>query len=231
MADPQKPDAFEALVAEWIGEIGTLEQKINNLPGALDKSLASTIASLNIAKENLEKQLKTLPDIADQEIARASKDAITPLANEVSLLAHKLAETSAITNRNKSYWMLSAGIFLCAITFGSTGYLLRMGQDDINVKQSLQKVEEAQQKASQAILLATNKANNAIEVANKNAGWMGTTEGIIAKEFFVNGGGMNAARCNSPVWDVVENKDGKYCIPQRRDIFGGDSKLYGWKIP
>ncbi|KRH79553.1 hypothetical protein FERRO_06210 [Ferrovum sp. JA12] len=43
----KKPDHFDGLVAEWIGEVGQLHQKIQQLPKAMDEALLPTIRLLN----------------------------------------------------------------------------------------------------------------------------------------------------------------------------------------
>ena len=72
----QKPDAFDALVGEWIGELGQVHQQVKQLPGAVSEALRPTRSMLNDAQTKLELQLASLPGAADKELKRASDDGI-----------------------------------------------------------------------------------------------------------------------------------------------------------
>ena len=72
----QKPDAFDALVGEWIGELGQVHQQVKQLPGAVSEALRPTRSMLNDAQTKLELQLASLPGAADKELKRASDAAI-----------------------------------------------------------------------------------------------------------------------------------------------------------
>ena len=51
----KKPDHFDGLVAEWIGEVGQLHQKIQQLPKAMDEALLPTIRLLNdLSKQHVD---------------------------------------------------------------------------------------------------------------------------------------------------------------------------------
>lgn len=137
---------------------------------------------------------------------------------------------------------LTGGAVICVLVGVMAGYLVRMGTDAANLSTARESVEvanaraeAAESKAEKAEVTAqtaaTARANAAIEAIRSGAKWADSEDGRLAKRFFENGGGKAAATCASEKWDVVKGADGKWCIPQRRDIIGGDSEKYGWKLP
>ncbi len=146
------------------------------------------------------------------------------VAVEVNKAAMRISADKVAAERNKYFWLATMGMVVCALVFGGTGYAIRMTADAITVS-------NAKERAEIAIAAAERKARDEIEIARRNSGWAGTDEGRLAKRFFDSGAGVSAARCDSPVWEVVNASDGKYCVPKRRDLFGGDVDKYGWKIP
>ena len=71
MFDHEKQDKFDALVADWIGQIGQLHKEIGQLPAALDGA-------------------------ADREMKRACDEAVRRLSNEV----YKQNVTATHSNAN-----------------------------------------------------------------------------------------------------------------------------------
>ena len=137
---------------------------------------------------------------------------------------------------------VTGGAVVCVLTGAMAGYMVRMGTDEANRSTAQELVTAASARADAAELkaaaaeetaqtAANARANEAIEVIRKEAKWASTEDGKLAKRFFEKGGGKGAAMCNQPTWDVVESKSGRWCIPQRRDLIGGDSEIYGWKLP
>lgn len=137
---------------------------------------------------------------------------------------------------------ITGGAVVCVLTGALAGYMVRMGTDEANRSTAQELVTAAGARADAAELkaaaaeetaqtAANARANAAIEVIRKEAKWASTEDGKLAKNFFEKGGGKGAAMCNQPTWDVVESKSGRWCIPQRRDLIGGDSEKYGWKLP
>lgn len=163
------------------------------------------------------------------ETARKSVSEIA--STEIARVAEQLAGDVTARERNKFFWLATMAMVVCALVFGGTGYALRMAADSINLSTAIEKVNDANSRADIAIAAAKKKAFDEIVETRKTSGWLGTEEGRLAKRFFELGGGVSAAKCNSPVWDIVDTKDGKYCVPKRRDLIGSDKDKYGWKIP
>lgn len=177
--------------------------------------------------------IKSLPGVADQEIKRAGDAALRALSTEVGRIAQRLAGDAAAAEKAYAIsfaakWT-AAGVIACAIVFGGVGYGIRMLADEIHLNAAREKVVVADERTA----AAERQAREDIEAVKKSIGWMGTEQGQLAKRFFATGGGDIAARCDSPVWEIVNGIDGKYCIPKRRDLLslGEDKNKYGWKIP
>lgn len=185
----------------------------------------------NIAKD----VINSLPGAANKEMQRAADQVLLKLSSEIGLLAQRIAKdaahaekASAISTATK--WSLT-GLLISAITFGGLGYVVRMWADDARLRVANFMVTEVQEKADQKIVLIKQQAREEIELMRKTIGWLGTEKGMLAKHFFDDGGGIDAATCNSPVWKIYHTKNGNYCVPDRRNLFGGDTNLYGWKLP
>lgn len=146
------------------------------------------------------------------------------VAVEVNKAAMKISAEKVAAERNKFFWLATAGMAVCALIFGGTGFAIRMTAEEIYVR-------NVKEQAESAIAAAEKNSRDEIEFVRKNSGWIGTDEGRLAKIFFDSGAGLAAATCDSPVWEVTAGKDGKYCVPKRRDLFGGDKRKFGWKIP
>lgn len=173
--------------------------------------------------------LKAQADLIVSESKGALIDMVRKSVSEtvsdvVSQAAVRISADRVAAERNKFFWLATAATVICALVFGGTGYTLRMTSDAVNVS-------SAKERADRSIAAAQQMARDEIETARRNSGWVGTSEGRLAKAFFDSGGGLIAARCNSPVWEVVETSGGRYCVPKRRDLFSVDDKQYGWKIP
>lgn len=130
------------------------------------------------------------------------------------------------------------GVVICALLFGGTGYLLRFASEQVNLNTAREKVIAANERADAAEASQAAASGDAAKVLTAEiqkieaaSGWAGTPAGRLAKQFFDVGGGEVAAKCKADTWDIVKNKDGKWCVPNRRDFFGGDSQKFGWKIP
>jgi len=228
MLEDKKQDAFEALVGDWIGEVGQLHQRIQELPVALAAALSPTQLLLKQSQEELTVQLNTLPGAADKEMKRAGVEVLSLLSQEVSKISQTIAGDAAKAEKGKAIELATkwavAGVLVCAVVFGATGYAIRMTFDAAvmrNVKEHAEVMVAEAQRASR----------DEIEFARRNSGWIGTDEGRLAKRFFDMGAGQIAATCSSPVWEVVDGEGGKYCVPKRRELFGSGKEQYGWKIP
>lgn len=210
----QKTTVMEALVAEMLGDIGKLHEVVAQLKKDLPMLLDGADRSIN-------KTLLSLPAAADREMNRAGKTAIGVLAQDVALLAKNIAGDAAATERNKSLGWAGLAVIFCAILFGGTGFLIKSYQDKMELDNAAKQVE-----------LVNSNSQSEIDTARKSAAWAGTEEGRLAMDFFVNGSGLAAAKCDSPTWDIKQFKNGPWCIPQSRPIFGKDpAGDHGWKIP
>lgn len=148
----------------------------------------------------------------------------TTVAAEVNTAALRISTEKAAAEKNKVFLLASLSMIACAFIFGGTGYAIRMITDEVIMRQE-------HERASSAIAAAQQAARDEIEFARNSSGWLGTSDGRLAKIFFDSGAGQIAATCSSPAWEIVKAADGKYCVPKRRDLIGGDSNKYGWKIP
>ena len=106
-----------------------------------------------------------------------------------------------------------------------------MSADIANINDAIASAKDANNRADVRIDHFKEVARNEIEAMKNNIGWSATREGRIAKLFFDSGAGLIAATCNSPTWEIQNTTKGKYCVPRRRDLFGGSEDQYGWKIP
>ena len=243
---PQKPDAFDALVGDWIGELGQLHQQVKQLPGAVAEALRPTRSMLADAQTKLELQLASLPGAADKEAKRANDAVISGLGKEVGRIAQQIAGNAAEATAAKSRteaarWQ--AGALLVGLAVGAIGtYLAVSGAHAINMSTARDRVAaaelraetaeaEAKKRADEAIAEITEKSGAAVAAVSARNTWAASATGQLAKRFFDSGAGSIAATCKSPVWEIKETQNGKFCVPKRRDIFGGGTDEYGWKIP
>jgi len=181
--------------------------------------------------EKLKGHINDLKKASENEMAKARDTVICELSEKVGKIARQLACEAAAAERNRSFYFAGAAIFVCSIIFGGTGYVVRMAADALSINALKNEVTQINMQADAAVAAAKKKASDDINVAQKNAGWAGTAEGRLAKQFFDSGAGHIAATCDSPVWKIRDLQDGKYCVPKRRPIFRGDENEYGWKIP
>jgi hypothetical protein len=179
--------------------------------------------------------INSLPGAADREMQRAGKAEISAMSVEVGRMAQRLAGDAAAAEKAHAIALATkwtaTGVIACAVVFGGTGYGLRVLTDAANISIARNNVASTNVKAAAAITAAEKKSSDEIDATRRNAGWAGTAEGRLAKKFFDSGAGHIAATCDSPVWEVRQGSDGKYCIPKRRNMIGGDTAFYGWKIP
>ena len=185
----------------------------------------------SVAKDTI----SSLPGAADNEMQRAADKVLLSLSEELARIAQNIANSSTQIERAKAVstatkWSIT-GLLISGITFSVIGYAVRMWADDANLQSANMMVTAIQGKADQRIALIKQQTRDEIDQLKKSIGWAGTEQGMLAKRFFENGGGIDAATCNSPVWKIYQTKSGKYCVPDRRDLFGGNTNLYGWKLP
>ncbi len=128
MLESNKQDPFDALVANWIGELGQLHQLIKKLPIDIDATLTPTKKLLHSAQVGLAQQLSALPGAADKEMKRASAETISVLAAEVAKIARQISDEAAAAERHKSFF-LAAGLLSISSTifFGAGVYIESRG--------------------------------------------------------------------------------------------------------
>ena len=186
-----------------------------------------------------------LPGAADKEMERAGEKAINTLAGRVGTNADKIAgdaaeATAADAKSTAAKWQ--GGIMIVGFAVGCIGtYLAVTGANAMNMSAARDRVAAAEMRAETAEADAKKRADDAIAAITEKSGaavaavaarntWAASTTGQLAKQFFDSGTGLAAATCKSPVWEIKEMKNGKFCVPKRREFFG-DSEEYGWKIP
>jgi hypothetical protein len=184
---------------------------------------------------------EVIPAVADKEMKRAGAVAIESLAGEVGKIARRVAGDAAAVEKHtaftKAVLVASASVLACAFLFGGGGFLAAKAAAAIRVDAAQKDLAEANKAVDQAKAelasyqaVADKTAAAEIEKIKTASGWAGTPTGRLAKQFFDVGGGLLAANCKGDTWDIVKNKEVKWCVPKRRDLLG-DSVQYGWKIP
>ena len=121
----KKPDHFDGLVAEWIGEVGQLHQKIQQLPKAMDEALLPTMRLLN----DLSKQLNSLHSTNDEllrktmgnrvEVESYSMQSIHLPSNPISSL-----QTVLIAGLSFGFGFGAQAIHLSAIGAATVGIIV-----------------------------------------------------------------------------------------------------------
>lgn len=121
MLDGQKQDAFEALVADWIGEVGQLHRQIQKLPVEIDVALSPTKKLLAKSQDELAQQLNALPGAADREMKRAGAEAILVFSKDIERLSLQLAEISSAKERYRAVYWAAGSLTLFSLFFFCAG--------------------------------------------------------------------------------------------------------------
>lgn len=124
MLETKKHDPFDALVANWIGEVGQLHRQIQKLPMEIDATLTPTKKLLQNAQVNLAQQLSALPGAADKEMKRASAETISMLAAEVTKIAQQISDDAAVAERHKAFYLAASVLSVSSTMFFSAGIYL-----------------------------------------------------------------------------------------------------------
>lgn len=244
----QKPDAFDALVGEWIGELGQVHQQVKQLPGAVSEALRPTRSMLNDAQTKLELQLASLPGAADKELKRAGDAAIASLATEVGKIAQKIAgdaaeATAADAKKSAAIWqggMLIGGVLAGVIA----AYLAVTGAHAINMSTAREKVAaaelraetaeaDAKKRADETIAAITEKSGAAVAaIAARNA-WAATAAGRVAHQLAEAGDMRKIAGCEGKGWEKKKDASGVvWCyIPQSEGFFSGTELVPQFRVP
>jgi len=121
MLDGQKQDAFEALLASWIGEVGQLHRQIRNLPVEIDAALSPTKKLLARSQDELAQQLNALPGAADREMKRAGEEAISVFTKDIERLSLQLSKISSEKERHKAIYWAAGSLTLFSMFFFFAG--------------------------------------------------------------------------------------------------------------
>ena len=244
----QKPDAFDALVGEWIGELGQVHQQVKQLPGAVSEALRPTRSMLNDAQTKLELQLASLPGAADKELKRASDAAIASLSTEIGKIAQKIAgdaakATAADAKKSAAIWqggMLIGGVLVGAIT----AYLAVTGAHAINMSTARERIAAAEARAETAEADAKKRADETIAAISEKSGaavaaiaarnaWAATAAGRAAHQLAEAGDMGKIAGCSGKGWEKKKDASGVvWCyIPQSEGFFSGTELVPQFRVP
>ncbi|MDY7545071.1 hypothetical protein RGU75_02335 [Glaciimonas sp. CA11.2] len=197
--------------------------------------LGSSIEAAGELHREMVEQINRLPAAADQQLKRASHDALESMSIEVANLANRIAGDAASAERanafSRAIVSVLGGLLVSSGLFFITGFYLSRSVDSQQLNKMKSEVNLVKGDAEERVRAAHIETEAELDGMRRSIGWTATPDGKIAKIFFESGAGMVAAKCVSPVWDIVQTTGGKYCVPKRRDLFGGDEEKYGWKIP
>ena len=244
----QKPDAFDALVGEWIGELGQVHQQVKQLPGAVSEALRPTRSMLNDAQTKLELQLASLPGAADKELKRASDAAIASLSTEIGKIAQKIAgdaaeATAADAKKSAAIWQ--GGMMIGGVLVGSiTAYLIAISAYAIKLSTAQEKAiaaelraetaeADAKKRADETIAAITEKSGAAVAaIAARNA-WAATAAGRVAHQLAEAGDLGKIAGCSGKSWEKKKDASGVvWCyIPQSEGFFSGTELVPQFRVP
>ena len=244
----QKPDAFDALVGEWIGELGQVHQQVKQLPGAVSEALRPTRSMLNDAQTKLELQLASLPGAADKELKRAGDAAIASLATEVGKIAQKIAgdaaeATAADAKKSAAIWQ--GGMMIGGVLVGSiTAYLIAISAYAIKLSTAQEKAIAAELRAETAEADAKKRADETIAAISEKSGaavaaiaarnaWAATAAGRAAHQLAEAGDMGKIAGCSGKGWEKKKDASGVvWCyIPQSEGFFSGTELVPQFRVP
>lgn len=189
----------------------------------LNLLIAEMLGDVGKLHKEVQDLKRTIPALSEK-ISQASKAILESETIQVS--------NAVAVAKNDAYFLAFMGCAVLALLFGLSGYFLKYAIDTESLQQSKERAVDANERAVSSEIKAKAAADQAIEEIRKVAGWAGTKEGRLARQFFEDATWKNAMLCNSPHWDIVAANDGRWCVPARRPIFGGDNEqLYGWRIP
>lgn len=215
-------------------------QLYQEIPSKIEKASA----------ERLKEFSSSLKNTAAHEMEMARDSVISELSKKVGGIAQNIAGDAAAAERDKAFWRAAVGVLACSIIFGGTGYVLRMSAEKLMLVNAAEQIQAANSRADAAVETATKRAEaeiadfrkmavNEFAAVRKSAGWAGTEEGLLAKQFFDSGAGLIAVKCSSKKWEIINRpkepgseKIQKWCVPKSRPLFGwDDEEEHGWKIP
>lgn len=195
-----------------------------------------------ITEKALGQHKEALNRDAQQIMSDAANKTVNDMAGQVGKMANQVATSVAGAEKARAVAYATKvgaiGAIVVAVLFGILGYGFRViiEAEKLNIAREARQVAEARSveaeaKADQAQKNAMEEAEKVIKAANAAAGWAATPQGRLAHRFFVELGGEHTVKCSADTWEIRGNKTEKWCIPKRRDIFGGKVEEYGWRIP
>lgn len=202
----------EAYTLDLIGDVVALDKEIQNLRN-----------SFNGFRDEA-------PKLADKEMKRAGEAALDALSSEVAKIARRVAGDAAAAESHNAFVkacvFATGALLVSGLVFSGGGFVLAKFMGSISVSAAKNEVADLKQQ----ILDLEKKSKDEIVKIQSGMGWLGTPTGQLAKRFFESGDGAIAAKCKSTFWEIQKRKNGNFCVPKRRDIFG-DSEEPGWRIP
>lgn len=235
-------EKIKILYEESLTDIKQLTTRLEAVSLEISSSSSTVHDIEKLSASAIREASETFKKLANQEMKRAGDAAISSLSGEVGKIAQKIAGDAAATERyyarNKAVGFVAAVMLLTILLFGGGGYLFatsmtasHLNAAERDLAQANLQLENEKKRVDKKIADLEKKSANEIAKIRAASGWAGTPTGQLAKKFFDLGDGVYAATCSSTTWEIRNTKSGKFCLPKRRDLFGGDDTLYGWKIP
>lgn len=232
---PKNDAMFPIMVMldQYHGVFSELPKKVND---AVNNSVKMAERAANLVVNDASKKVQTIVAGSLEPLAAAAfEKGVLNFTNKISTRAAKDAQNKAALKVTQLHIF---ALVLSALIFGGTGFLIAKSASMVFISRANDLAAEAKTTTEKAAAdLAAYQAvadkNTAAEIERIRAasGWAGTPTGRLAKQFFEAGGGLVAVSCKSDTWDIVKTREGRWCVPQRRDLIGGDVQKYGWKIP
>lgn len=235
-------EKIKILYEESLKDIRELTARLENVSLEIQSSASIAHEVEELSKSALREASETFQALANKEMKRAGDAAIEALSGEVGRIAQTVAGDAAAVERynarTKAVGFVGAVVLLTALIFSGGGFLaaksvssVRVNAAEKDLAQANLLLENANKRVDATIAELAKKSADEISKIRAASGWAGTPTGQLAKNFFDIGSGIVAAACKGDTWDIVETTEGNWCVPKRRDLIGGDSQKYGWKIP
>lgn len=212
------------VMQENIALLGTTLSAVSALPDEVAKKCTIEVDKYaNVAA-------RTAQNIVSVEIAKAMAGLVETAKQGIRTASEDIADLAKAKAITMAWKVAGGGVLACSVVFTSLGYALRNISEHNELANS--RAEVVSVRAAAAATVANAKAE--IDTMAKSIGWFGTKEGQTARKFFdssLGGMGMEAATCAAANWEIVQAKNGKWCVPKLKPFFGGDDKKYGWKMP
>lgn len=235
-------EKIKILYEDSLKDIHDLTKRLEQVSSQLNASACLVDEIRKPPKSAIQEASETFKTPADQEMTRAGNKAVSSLSGEVGEIARKIAGDAAAVERyrarKKAVVFVSAIALLSGLVFGAGGFWAATSLSSSHVNVAERKLAEANlrlviesKRVDAKIAELKQKSVDEIAKIRAAADWVATPDGQLAKKFFDLGNGVAAATCDSPVWEIRTVQNVKWCHPKRRDLFGGNDDMHGWKIP